>query len=51
MSTAPDHRLPHPDQALALLGGLSPARFMQRHPDFRVTPYAEGMAAMVASLR
>ena len=31
MSTAPDHRLPHPDQALALLGGLSPARFMRRH--------------------
>ncbi|MFN3737886.1 JmjC domain-containing protein [Hydrogenophaga sp.] len=31
MSTAPDHRLPHPDQVLALLGGLSPARFMRRH--------------------
>ena len=31
MSTAPDHRPPHPDQALALLGGLSPARFMRRH--------------------
>ena len=31
MSIAPDHLPPHPDQALALLGGLSPARFMSRH--------------------
>ena len=31
MSIAPDHLPPHPEQALALLGGLSPARFMRRH--------------------
>lgn len=30
---------------------FSSAKFMARHPDFRVTPYAEGLAAMVASLR
>lgn len=30
---------------------LSSEKFMARHPDFRVTPYAEGLAAMVASLR
>ena len=31
MSNATDSLTPHPDQALALLGGLSPARFMRRH--------------------
>jgi nucleoside-diphosphate-sugar epimerase len=30
---------------------FSSARFQRRHPGFRVTPYEEGIAAMVASLR
>ena len=30
---------------------FSSAAFQQRYPDFRVTPYAEGLAAMVASFR
>lgn len=30
---------------------FSSAKFMAHYPDFRVTPYAEGLAAMVSSLR
>lgn len=30
---------------------FSSAKFMQRYPDFRVTPYAEGIAEMVRSLQ
>ena len=30
---------------------FSSARFMQRYPDFRVTPYPEGLSAMVEAAR
>ena len=30
---------------------FSSARFMQRYPDFRLTPYPEGLAAMVEAAR
>ncbi len=30
---------------------FSSEKFMSRYPDFRITPYAEGLTAMIASLR